>query len=123
MNERLGLLQVVVLTAYAVGMTIGQVLFKLAANRSTLSPHSTEELLTQLLFNSYFVAAIVLYATFSVLWVWILSFSPLSRAYPFVALSFVLTPLAGTVLFNEAISHRFIVGLIFLLGGLFLIAG
>ena len=39
--------------------------------------------------NGAFLAALALYLAFSVLWVWVLSFTPLSRAYPFVALAFV----------------------------------
>ena len=43
------------------------------------------------LLNGYFFVAVILYAALTVLWVWILSFTPLSRAYPFVALAFALT--------------------------------
>jgi hypothetical protein len=37
----------------------------------------------------------------NLIWVWFLSFTPLSRAYPFVALAFVLTPLLAVSLFGE----------------------
>src|SRR5450759_2998710 len=63
--------------------------------------------------NIYFVTAVVFYAGYAILWVWILSFTPLSRAYPFVALAFALTPLLGAMLFGETISLRLIVGLLF----------
>jgi drug/metabolite transporter (DMT)-like permease len=55
--------------------------------------------------------------------VWILSFTPLSRAYPFVALAFAVTPLLGGMFFNEAISLRLLAGIVLILGGLFLVAG
>ena len=83
-SDRLTLTQIILLLAYALAMAGGQLLFKLAALRFA---SETETLrLSRVLQNGYFVAAIVLYATLAILWVWILTFTPLSRAYPFVAL-------------------------------------
>ena len=48
--------------------------------------------------------AVALYAAATLLWVRILTTVPLSRAYPFVALAFVLVPAAGYLFFHEAIS-------------------
>jgi hypothetical protein len=39
-----------------------------------------------------FFVALILCAALTVLRVWILSFTPLSRAYPFLAFAFALTP-------------------------------
>jgi drug/metabolite transporter (DMT)-like permease len=52
-----------------------------------------------------------------------LSFTPLSRAYPFVALAFALTPLLGGVFFAEPVSLRLLLGILFILAGLLLVAG
>ena len=81
----------------------------------------SDELLA-LCYNLYFLSALVLYAGFALLWVWILSFTPLSRAYPFVALAFALTPLLAGSLFDETISLRLIIGLLLILGGLFFVS-
>jgi len=78
--------------------------------------------LLDLIQDLYFLAALVLYGAFAVLWVWILTMTPLSRAYPFVALAFVVTPVLGALLFNEAISMRLLVGIALILCGLFLVA-
>jgi hypothetical protein len=43
------------------------------------------------------------------------------RAYPFVALAFALTPLLEAMLFGETMSLRLIVGILFILCGLFLV--
>jgi len=120
MTERLSLLQFAALAAYAVGMTGGQILFKLAANRS-IPDRSLGERVLDLAQNRYFLAALFLYAALSVLWVWILSVTPLSRAYPFVALAFVLTPLLGGLLFGETISIRLLGGMALILCGLFFV--
>jgi drug/metabolite transporter (DMT)-like permease len=120
-NDRLTLSQIVLLTAYAVGMSGGQILFKMAAVRSGAADGTAGERLLGLLHNLYFLSALALYAGFSVLWVWILSFTPLSRAYPFVALAFALTPLLAGSLFGETISLRLITGLLFIVCGLFFV--
>ena len=119
-NDRLSFFQIAVLTAYSIGMAGGQVLFKLAANRSNPARQLGERLL-DLVQNGYFLAALLLYAGLGVLWVWVLSVTPLSRAYPFVALAFVLTPLLGGVFFDEAISLRLLAGIALILCGLFLV--
>lgn len=119
-NDRLTVSQILLLMVYAAGMSGGQVLFKMAALRYVAEGGVGERLLG-LVCNIYFVTALVFYAGYAILWVWILSFTPLSRAYPFVALAFALTPLLGAMLFGETISLRFIVGLLFILCGLFIV--
>jgi drug/metabolite transporter (DMT)-like permease len=53
----------------------------------------------------YFFVALILYAALTVLWVWILSYTPLSRAYPFLALAFALTPALGCLVFAEPLRY------------------
>ena len=60
--------------------------------------------------NPYLVAAVLLYALLSAVWVWVLTFVPLSIAYPFVALTFVLTVASGALLFGEAVTVRLLLG-------------
>lgn len=120
-NDRLSMAQIALLAAYAIGMAGGQVLFKMAALRYATGDGGTGERLLGLLQNVYFLSALVLYAAFAILWVWILSFTPLSRAYPFVALAFAVTPLLGGLIFGETISGRLLVGILLILGGLFLV--
>jgi hypothetical protein len=38
---------------------------------------------------------LIIYAALTVLWVWILSFTQLSRTYPFLALAFAIMPALG----------------------------
>jgi drug/metabolite transporter (DMT)-like permease len=73
--------------------------------------------------NVYFLGAILLYVILTVLWVWILTFTPLSRAYPFVALAFAVTPVLGGLVFGEPIGTRLMLGIALILGGLLLVAG
>jgi drug/metabolite transporter (DMT)-like permease len=119
---KLSLSQIAILAAYAAGMAGGQMLFKLAALR--MSPDGTMvERTLGLAQNWAFLAALAVYLGLSALWVWILTFTPLSRAYPFVALAFAITPLLGGILFSEPLSARLLVGIGVILVGLLLVAG
>ena len=122
MNERLSLFQVAVLCAYALAMAGGQLLLKSAALRVPIDGSITERAVT-LLQNWYFLAALAAYLALAVVWVWILGFTPLSRAYPFVALAFAITPLLGGLWFAEPLSARLLTGIAIILGGLLLVAG
>ena len=122
MGDRLSLFQTFVLAAYALAMAGGQILFKLAALRDPANSTPVERLVA-FAHNGFFGAAVCVYATLAVVWVWILTFTPLSRAYSFVALAFVLTPLAGGALFGEPITVRLVFGIGLVGVGLVCIAG
>src|SRR6478609_7757214 len=80
------IMRYVLLVAFALLLSTGQVLFKQAAVVGNGKPfHLT-------LFNGWVAAALVLYAIATGLWVWVLRTTPLSVAYPFVALGFILVP-------------------------------
>ncbi len=121
-TARLALSQVALLMAYAAGMAGGQLLFKAAALRYAPDAPLWERLLS-LVGNGYFVGAVALYGGLTVLWVWLLTFTPLSRAYPFAALAFAVTPLLGGLVFGETITLRLALGIVLILSGLLLVAG
>ena len=122
MSDRLSLAQIVALVAYAGAMVGGQLLFKMAALRAVHEGPFIERAMG-LLLNGYFLVALVLYAALAGVWVWILTFTPLSRAYPFVALAFALTPALGGLVFAEPISIRLVIGIGLILCGLLFVAG
>jgi drug/metabolite transporter (DMT)-like permease len=76
-----------------------------------------------LLQNGYFLVAVLLYGLLSILWVWVLTFTPLSRAYPFVAIAFALTPVLGGLVFSEPLSTRLLIGIVIIACGLFFVTG
>ncbi len=122
MSERLSAGQIGLLLIYTVGMASGQLLFKLAAERFAGAAPFGERVLG-LATNPAFLAALTLYGALTLLWVWILSFTPLSRAYPFVALAVVLTPIVGAMAFGEPLTVRLMLGLVAILLGLWLVTG
>lgn len=122
MKDGLTAFQILLLAGYALGMVGGQMLFKLAALRVPAEA-GTAVRLASLAQNGWFLAAVLLYGALSVMWVWVLTFTPLARAYPFVALAFAVTPLVAALAFSEPLSLRLVLGILVIAGGLVLVAG
>jgi multidrug transporter EmrE-like cation transporter len=104
------------LVVFAVLLSTGQILFKQAAATEIEKPFHLA------LFNRWMLAALFLYAFATSLWVWILRSTPLSVAYPFVALGFVLVPLAAHFLFGEQLTIRYASGVALIIAGLIVIS-
>lgn len=103
-------------------MALGQIMFKMASGQlHGMTGVPLPRLALAIAINPWFIGAILLYGALSVTWVWILAAVPLSTAYPFVALSFVITPLLGHLVFGDPFGLNQIAGLVLLLIGLFLI--
>jgi len=92
---------VVSLVVYPVMLGAGQILFKMAAEAARARGGS---FLGALVVQPKFILALALYGILTLLWTWILSKVPLSRAYPFVALAFVVTPVMAHLLLGERLS-------------------
>ena len=107
---------ILILIVYAFGLSLGQVLFKISADRAKGDPSNS--FLLSLLSNGYFFLALVIYGGLTLVWVWILTRVPLSRAYPFVVLAFVFTPVLAALVFGEALNLWYFTGLSLILFGL-----
>ena len=77
------------------GISVGQILFKLAARQG-----SPLEGLTAMV-NGWMLAALILYGAATLLWVYVLRSTPLAIAYPLFALAFVLVPVLSFFFLNE----------------------
>jgi drug/metabolite transporter (DMT)-like permease len=119
-DRTLGIGTILLLCLYSAGLAAGQILFKLAANNANASRAEGARWLAYLA-NPYLLGGFALYAFLAAFWVWILTFVPISLAYPFVALAFVLTVAAGILLFKEPFSIRLLVGSGFVILGLVVI--
>ena len=106
------------LLSFSVLMSVGQILFKRASVGSPpLTSLSSALALTS---NAWFVSGVLLYAFATVLWIHVLQHVPLARAYPFVALGFVLVPLAGAYFFDESLDGRYLLGVALIVSGILL---
>ncbi len=106
----------ILLSTFALLLTLGQILFK----KSALA--AGERAWFYSFFNGWFLAALILYAIATVLWVLALRYVPLSLAYPFAALAFVLVPLASFFFFHETLSMKYMIGCVFIILGILLTA-
>ncbi len=97
-------------------ISAGQIMFKLTARAWNVShdifdPHV----------YGWFLAAITLYALTTFGWIGVLTRAPLSKAYPFMALGFVLVPLVSRPLFGEQLGVYYTVGTTLIVMGLILV--
>jgi drug/metabolite transporter (DMT)-like permease len=107
--------QLLELLCFPVAIAAGQILFKRAASQVG-SGTSLSWFLDVARLPSMWIA-VTLYAAATILWVRILTAVPLSRAYPFVALAFVLVPAAGYLFFDESITARYAFGTLLIIAG------
>jgi drug/metabolite transporter (DMT)-like permease len=106
------------LICFPLAMAVGQILFKRSAQQ--IDPGG--QLWLELARLPAMWAAVALYAGATLLWVRILTTVPLSRAYPFAALAFVLVPAAGHLLFNEPLNARYALGTALIIVGVIVAA-
>ncbi len=99
-----------------VGISLGQLIFKFVGNR--LSGNSFTSLITQADILAAFSAGLVLYGVATIFWVLALRDLPLSRAYIFMALAFVLVPVGAWLVFGEALSLRYWAGVFLIVAGI-----
>lgn len=107
---------------YATSLAAGRMRFKHAALTTPVAGGAFQKR-ANLAANPAFILAIALYAALSAFWVWLLTRASLSQAYPFVALAFMLTLIAGGVVFGDPATPRLLIGGALVLGGLLVIAG
>lgn len=112
--------QLLELVTFPVAIAAGQILFKRAA--SQLGPVQGASWVLDVARLPSLWLALALYGGATLLWVRILTTVPLSRAYPFMALAFVLVPAASWFLFNETVTGRYAIGTALIIAGVLVVA-
>jgi undecaprenyl phosphate-alpha-L-ara4N flippase subunit ArnE len=102
----------VTLLAGTIFGALGQIAFKYGAT-------GREGLLGFL--NISILLGLISYAFGTGLWIYALSRAPLSKVYPFTALTFIFVYLSGIFFFGETVTSQQLFGLFFVLFGLSLI--
>lgn len=96
----------------------GQILFKMASGRMGDANIAG---FIRLISDPIFIVAIVIYAAATFLWVYVLRSVPLSIAYSFNALTFVIVPLLSVLLLGEVLTIRNVIGAAFIIAGLLVV--
>lgn len=61
--------------------------------------------------------AIGIYGAATLLWIHVLRTVPLTKAYPFMALSFVIVPIGSVLLFSEQVRSQYVIGTALIVAG------
>jgi drug/metabolite transporter (DMT)-like permease len=94
-----------------IGMTAGQLLFKLASQQGTA---------IQIITSFTFWTAGCLYGFVTIAWVLLIREIGLSRAYPILAATYVLVPLASFVILGERVGPLYMIGIAVIVLGIIL---
>lgn len=97
-------------------MATGQMLFKYGSSGKEIS--SIFDVI-KLFFSPVVFVALCLYAATTGLWLFILSRTPMSHAYPIQALAFPIVLLASMLFFHESISTTKWIGIAIIVFGVF----
>ena len=98
----------------------GQVLFKLT---SGTTGEFGVRALAALLLNPLLLAALAIYGTGTIIWIFVLKAVPLTIGYSFMALTFCFVPLLASVFLGEALTLRYALGAFLIIGGMLVING
>jgi len=94
-----------ILTPFTIA--VGQILFKMASGSVEKFDHMA---VLSLMKNPIFMLAVAIYATATVLWVFVLRSVPLSVAYSFMGITYLAVPVLSAVFLGEAMNWRIYVG-------------
>lgn len=103
---------------FALSLGVGQLFFKLAAEDVKLKLSSS---FMGAIFSHWLIIALVIYAFSTILWIWILMQTQLSKAYPFALLGAAFVPILAKIFIGESISSYYIAGILLILIGLYVI--
>lgn len=117
MSMNLG--RVLGLLTVALILGVGQLFFKIAAERLVIGQGWMP--FARSLVGWPMASVLTLYAAATVLWVYLLHGVPLNRAYPFIAFVFAVVPVLSWIVFREALDARYGVGLLLMMAGIYLI--
>lgn len=91
--------------ASMLGVSIGQILFRLSAERIDNARWAATTF-----GNPWLLLALVVYGAATVLWLHVLRTAPLARVYPLFALAFIVVPLLESLLLDEALRAQVLIG-------------
>jgi len=109
-------LNLVLIIICVLGISSGQILFKLASNY--FPKHLTINEVLIFTFNKYFFSALVIYGLATILWIYALKLVPLNVAYPLMSLAFVIVPVLSYFFLHEPIEYKTLVGTLVIVLGL-----
>jgi len=117
--QSLSQIQMLNLALFVFSLGLGQVLFKKVA--MAVPGNIFGSAIFQLVQSPWFWLALTLYGFSTLLWIHILQRVSLSIAYPFVALAFVIVPIADWLIYGAQLDGRYFAGAVLLVAGILVI--
>lgn len=105
------------LIATPVMIAVGQVLFKLTSQRLV----DAQGKFYTVLFDPVMILALTIYGSATLLWIYVLKTVPLSYAYSFMAMTFVLVPIMAALWLGDSLTLRYGLGAACIIAGLLII--
>ncbi|KAB0851126.1 EamA family transporter [Cronobacter sakazakii] len=99
--------------ACVIGIAVGQILFKLSS--TSLSKSGSLFSFDTLII---LIPALALYGITTLAWIWVLQKIELGKAYPFMALAFVLVPVGSHFLLGEKFNLSYFLGVALIMVGI-----
>ena len=96
-------------------IAVGQVMFKLTGAKLAAYPAPPVQ---SVLLSPLFIGSLTLYGGATLLWIYVLKTVPLSYAYSFMALTFVIVPVLAYLWLGEPLSAKYVVGMGLVIAGL-----
>ncbi|MDB5445860.1 MAG: permease of the drug/metabolite transporter [Phenylobacterium sp.] len=117
---------ILLLALFSVALSgFAQVAFKLGvsapAARTAFADGSPLLVAQALALSPGVIGGLAMYGVGTLVWLNVLARTPLSLAYPFVGLSFVITGAVGYLLFDEAVSPTRMIGTALVIAGVVLV--
>jgi len=103
--------------ACVVGISVGQILFKLASR--TFEVSIGFGWILKSVCNYYLMLGLFVYAITTVLWVGLLKVVDLKQAYPLMSLAFLIVPVLARIFLQEKIEINTIVGGLIIVSGVY----
>jgi len=114
----MSIIQFIQVTLCVVMVATGQLLFALGAKSTLLT--DGKGIITYI--NKYLVVGLIVYAIATVIWIYLLRNIPISIAYPFMSLSFIIVPIASYYVFGDPLNVKILIGGAFIMLGVYLVA-
>lgn len=110
---------VLYLSGMIIAMTVAHVMFKFAGNYTV----NQNELISSFVLNPWLWVGLLSSGVGTLFWLLTLRKQPLASSYPWTALIYVFTPIASVLLFDDVLSDKFLLGMVFIVIGVFITAG
>ena len=120
-------IQIIQLSAFALLMSLGQILFKQTAMSLSGTIKAEDALglvdgLIKALSIPWLYCALVTYGVATVFWLYLLQRIPLPLAYPFSAVAMIIVPIAATFIFGDKLNWSYWFGVFLIFSGIIVIA-